>query len=68
MFTICEKQTKATLGFPSDSRGHLGLKSCQQESVQADQTAAPWVGEGRDEADVPSCHDCSPQPKAPTTA
>lgn len=68
MFILCEKQTKATLEFPSDSRGHFGLKSCQQESAQAEQTAAPWEGESGEEADVCSCHHCSPQSKAPTTA
>lgn len=66
--SVKNKQTKATLEFPSDSRGHLGLKPCQQESAQAAQTAAPWVGEGREEAGVRSCHDCSPQPEAPTAA
>lgn len=66
--SVKNKQTKATLEFPSDSRGHLGLKSCQQESAQAEQTAAAGVGEGREEADVHSCNHCSPQPEAPNAA
>lgn len=65
------KQTnkqKTTLEFPIDGRGHIGLKSCQWEPAQADQTAAPWVGKGKAETDVRSSHDCSPKPKAQTAA